>query len=113
MYTFDYRGEISQIDAITNDTNDLLYNYVHHADDLFYLFPHPFKNHTLNKDDARVAQTFVDLWTSFAIDGVPKSDKLKKEWPPLTSEYFCLRHLTFILKIIFLLFQGIADHICI
>lgn len=88
LYTFDYRGELSQIDGLTNDTTDPLYNFVHHADDLFYLFPHPFKNHTLNKADSKVAQIFVDLWTSFAIDGVPKSSKTPV-WKPITREFIC------------------------
>lgn len=44
---------------------------VSHSDDLIYLFPYPRHVAVLNDADTRFAKTLVDLWTSFAINGVP------------------------------------------
>lgn len=80
VYTFDYSGEIS---LIGNDTSTFKEGVLH-GDDLLYLFP--FSEYKLNDADRKVSELFVDLWTSFAIDGVPKSN-FAPEWPPLESNF--------------------------
>lgn len=52
---------------------------VHHSDDLIYLFPDPPDVTKLNAADTRIAQTMVDLWTSFAINGVPKLPQMQNK----------------------------------
>lgn len=69
---------------------------VHHSDDLIYLFPDPPDVAKLNAADTKIAQMLVDLWTSFAIDGVPKlpmqSESIEKsetapfDWKPFEGE---------------------------
>lgn len=70
---------------------------VHHSDDLIYLFPDPPDVAKLNAADTRIAQTMVDLWTSFAIDGVPKLPQMQNklndtnktvplDWKPFEGE---------------------------
>lgn len=45
---------------------------VHHSDDLMYLFPYPPNVATLNEEDTKFSKILVDLWTSFAINGIPE-----------------------------------------
>lgn len=52
---------------------------VHHSDDLIYLFPDPPNVAKLNAADTKIAQTLVDLWASFAIDGIPKLPQMQSE----------------------------------
>lgn len=68
---------------------------VHHSDDLIYLFPYPPDVAKLNEEDTKVAQIMVDLWTSFAINGVPNLPRFKGEdgnndnatWPPYLGNF--------------------------
>lgn len=61
---------------------------MHHSDDKLYLFPYPpGKPDALNERDTAMAKLMVDLWTSFAAEGVPKSDRLTVPWNPMTGEY--------------------------
>lgn len=67
---------------------------VHHSDDLIYLFPYPPNDAKLNKQDTKIAQLMVDLWTSFATSGVPEQPKSKNginalQWQPFIGN---LRH---------------------
>lgn len=80
FYTFDYNGEIS---TTRNDSSPFGQGVLH-ADELMYLFPGSFKDGNLNEDDKKVSQQMVDLWTSFASDGIPKSDDAPN-WPSLES----------------------------
>lgn len=48
---------------------------VTHSDDLIYIFPYPPDVAELNEEDTKVAQTLVDLWTSFATNGAPELSK--------------------------------------
>lgn len=80
MYSLDYRGQYSKGDKLDKDSP--FYEGVHHADDKFYTFYNP--ETPLNEADTKVAQLFVDLWTSFATDGVPKSSMAPK-WAPFES----------------------------
>lgn len=82
MYSIDYRGQYSKGDKL--DPSSPFYVGVHHADDKFYTFYNP--ETPLNAADTKVAQLFVDLWTSFATDGVPTSENAPK-WPTFDSTY--------------------------
>lgn len=62
---------------------------VHHSDDLIYLFPDPPDVAKLNAADTEIAQMLVDLWTSFAIHGVPRlpqSESIPFDWKPFDGE---------------------------
>lgn len=50
---------------------------VHHSDDLIYLFPHRSDGSKLSAADTKIAKMMVDVWTSFATDGVPKLDQIQ------------------------------------
>lgn len=46
----------------------------------------------LNKQDTKIAQMMVDLWTSFAISGAPELPKLKEginpqQWQPFSGNF--------------------------
>lgn len=63
---------------------------VTHSDDLIYLFPDPPNVAELNEDDKKIAQLMVDLWTSFAISGVPKIPQNQNgtevlQWQPFSG----------------------------
>lgn len=45
---------------------------VSHSDDLIYMFPYPPNVADLNEEDTKVAKIIVDLWTSFAANGIPE-----------------------------------------
>uniref|UniRef100_A0A182TFS5 Carboxylic ester hydrolase n=1 Tax=Anopheles melas TaxID=34690 RepID=A0A182TFS5_9DIPT len=86
LYTFDYVGEHSRF-GYGNDTSHYPFGGgVHHSDDKLYLFPYPpGKPDALNERDTAMAKLMVDLWTSFAAEGVPKSDRLTVPWTPMTA----------------------------
>uniref|UniRef100_A0A8W7NZT5 Carboxylic ester hydrolase n=1 Tax=Anopheles coluzzii TaxID=1518534 RepID=A0A8W7NZT5_ANOCL len=86
LYTFDYVGEHSRF-GYGNDTSHYPFGGgVHHSDDKLYLFPYPpGKPDALNERDTAMAKLMVDLWTSFAAEGVPKSDRLTVPWNPMTA----------------------------
>lgn len=73
---------------------------VTHSDELLYLFPYPPENADLNEEDTQMAQLMVDLWTSFAISGVPyplrRHDEINTvDWKPFSG---CLKILSKILN---------------
>lgn len=67
MYLFDYLGQNSMVNLITNNSPRLFNTGVCHGDELFYLF-------SLNSDDVksfstydhRISQRLARLWTDFA-----------------------------------------------
>lgn len=72
---------------------------VHHSDDLIYLFPHPSDAAKLNAADTKMAEMMVDMWTSFAIDGIPKIRQGQSapdnknpmnpvDWKPFMGKFF-------------------------
>lgn len=86
LYSFDYRGEHTRF-GFGVDVNQLPFDGgVHHNDDLMYLFPYPPKASKLNDADTTIAKRVVDLWTSFACDGVPKAEGVP-EWPSMSRKY--------------------------
>lgn len=61
---------------------------VTHSDDLIYLFPYPLDVANLNYEDTQMARKLIDLWTSFAINGVPKLTQKRNSirWKPFNGE---------------------------
>lgn len=59
-----------------------------HADDNIYLFPYPSNVAKLNENDTKMAQMMVDLWTSFATNGVPTLPRIQDESNPVQWEPF-------------------------
>lgn len=70
---------------------------VHHSDDLMYLFPYPPDVAKLNANDTKVAQTMVDLWTSFATNGIPELPQRTAGINALTWQPFFGEHLSYTL----------------
>ncbi|XP_052859955.1 glutactin-like [Anopheles cruzii] len=81
LYSFDYVGERSRFGYGVDTSHYPFGGGVHHSDDKLYLFPYPSECPAkLNEKDTEMARLMVDLWTSFAIDGVPSSDRLPCKW---------------------------------
>ncbi|EAT48034.2 AAEL000862-PA, partial [Aedes aegypti] len=75
LYSFDFSG--SQTPESSHD----MFPYegpVNHTDELNYLFP--LKK--MNSDDVKMAKTMVQLWTSFASEGVPRAKDVPT-WHPM------------------------------
>lgn len=113
LYTFDYKGEFTRLafafhtsseqqfyfgysfsnsfDDPTDSTHYPFQGGVSHADDITYLFPYPVEFAKLNENDTKMAKKMVDLWTSFAIDGVPTLSEDHNglnpvRWTPFSGE---------------------------
>ncbi|KXJ82049.1 hypothetical protein RP20_CCG015724 [Aedes albopictus] len=70
LYSFDYSGSQEQ------EKSRPLFPYkggVFHTDELNYLFP---MRRQMTAGDVAMAKTMVELWTSFATDGVPKAQNV-------------------------------------
>lgn len=79
LYSFDYEGEHNIFGMIdTSGVPPVFLIGAQHASELMYLFPF----YELNEIDVRMSETMLDLWTSFAINGVPKANGVP-EWRPL------------------------------
>lgn len=78
LYTLDHIGKNSLTYGLPIDSP--FYKGVQHGDESYYLFPLA----PLNREDTQIAKLMVDLWTSFAINGVPSS-YYATNWLPLTS----------------------------
>ncbi|XP_053685997.1 glutactin-like [Sabethes cyaneus] len=86
VYSFDYHGEHSRF-GFDQDVSRIPFDGgVHHTNDLIYLFPYPKSAARLNSQDTEIAKKMVDLWTSFAINGVPSTKDLP-EWPTFNNVY--------------------------
>lgn len=83
LYSFDYKGEFTRF-RYGRDTSHYPFDGgVHHSDDNIYLYPFPHPE--LNAEDHKMALRMVDLWTSFAIEGVPKASDVP-EWPKMSRK---------------------------
>lgn len=61
---------------------------VSHSDDLIYLFPYPQKVVHLNEEDTEMAQSIIELWTSFMANGIPELKTPQTfQWPAFTSTH--------------------------
>nr|XP_029731025.1 glutactin-like [Aedes albopictus] len=86
LYSFDYRGEKTRFGYGADTSHYPFDGGVHHSNDLLYLFPFPPGEPKLNERDTRMARQMVDLWTSFATTGVPKSDLTEDvEWKSMSD----------------------------
>lgn len=77
LYAFKYHGSEHYF---AKKEGSWLKNYVTLLDDNVYLFK-PEK--VLSDEDKRMSKIMVDLWTSFAQNGVPKTNELDIEWPQI------------------------------
>uniref|UniRef100_A0A182Y732 Carboxylesterase type B domain-containing protein n=1 Tax=Anopheles stephensi TaxID=30069 RepID=A0A182Y732_ANOST len=92
VYSFDYRGEHTRF-GYDQDIRHIPFDGgVHHTNDLLYLFPYPPTAAHLNEQDTAMAKRMVDLWTSFIVDGVPKSADLP-HWPPFNRKHISFHFL--------------------
>ncbi|XP_046753938.1 esterase E4-like [Diprion similis] len=87
FYSFDYRGIYSQTDMISSAMPN---NSAAHADEMFYLFPQTEaifgaarENMTVN--DRQMVDTMMELWTSFAITGIPTTTTGGVTWQPFAT----------------------------
>ncbi|XP_050067730.1 glutactin-like [Anopheles maculipalpis] len=84
LYSFDYVGEHTRFGYGSDTSHYPFDGGVHHSNDKLYLFPYPpGKPDKLNENDTAMAKLMVDLWTSFASEGVPKSAHLTVQWNPM------------------------------
>lgn len=61
-----------------------------------------------------MVKRMTDLWTSFIIDGKPKSSDMTVAWPPLTSMFFFIYLFQFVRKIkIYILFINLYNYYCV
>lgn len=85
VYAIEYLGKYSY-------GTDYNYEYepfrdgVQHGDELMYTFAQPDYTKNFNAKDRKFSDLLVNLWTSFAISGVPVADGIPK-WPPMTSKH--------------------------
>ncbi|XP_053685996.1 glutactin-like [Sabethes cyaneus] len=86
LYSFDYAGQHTRF-GYGMDVSQLPFTGgVHHTNDLLYLFPYPTEASQLNDVDTQMAKRTVDLWTSFASEGVPKAEGVP-QWPSMKDAY--------------------------
>ena len=85
LYTFDYKGEFTRFGYGADTSHYPFKGGVHHSDENIYLFPWPENVANLNAADTVMAQRMVDLWTSFAINGVPASSNVPS-WPSMNGK---------------------------
>ncbi|KAM8707777.1 hypothetical protein ACLKA7_014848 [Drosophila subpalustris] len=67
VYSFEYEGENTRFGYELDNSHYPFNGGVHHSNDNIYLFA----THPLQGEDTLMAHNMVDLWTSFAITGVP------------------------------------------
>ncbi|XP_069967275.1 glutactin isoform X2 [Bactrocera oleae] len=68
LYTFDYAGEHTRFGYEFGNSQYPFEGGVHHSNDNIYVFA----THKLNANDTQIAKKMVDLWYTFAADGIPK-----------------------------------------
>lgn len=84
LYSFDYEGKFSSFKNDFNSSHYPFFNGVHHSDENIYLFPYPNYATELNAKDRKIAKTMIELWTSFAMAGVPASPNTP-DWPTVSG----------------------------
>lgn len=85
LYTFDYAGEHTRFGYEFGNSQYPFEGGVHHSNDNIYVFP----THKLNVNDTKIAKKMVDLWYSFAADGVPKvPDQPELSIKPMKSMWY-------------------------
>ncbi|XP_058123504.1 esterase E4-like [Anopheles ziemanni] len=79
LYNFDYVGPPS---PVTPGFPYPFPNTVGHGDELKFLFP----MNELNEEHTKMANIMVDLWTSFAIAGIPQAENVIP-WPTVSRPF--------------------------
>ncbi|XP_050548710.1 esterase E4-like [Daktulosphaira vitifoliae] len=83
MYQFGYRGHHSLTEIFAKSTE----NYgASHADDTAYALRNIYTNVEDTEQDKSLVPTMVEIWTSFAINGVPTTGDISIDWKPLSKE---------------------------
>ncbi|XP_058123515.1 glutactin-like [Anopheles ziemanni] len=85
LYSFDYKGEHTRFGYGASTAHYPFEGGTHHSDDNIYLFPYPSDVTNLNAADTLMSEIMLDLWTSFAIDGVPRSNRSFPTWPKVNG----------------------------
>ncbi|XP_058123526.1 glutactin-like [Anopheles ziemanni] len=85
LYSFDYKGEHTRFGYGASTAHYPFEGGAHHSNDNIYLFPYPSFAANLNAADTMMSEIMVDLWTSFAIDGVPRSNRGVPTWPKVNG----------------------------
>lgn len=85
LYTFDYAGEHTRFGYGADTSHYPFSGGVHHSNDNIYIYPWPAHVSILNEADTEMSMKMVDLWTSFAISGVPSTPG-QPEWLPFNSK---------------------------
>ncbi|KAK4880602.1 hypothetical protein RN001_008748 [Aquatica leii] len=95
FYLFGYKGSTS----FSKKFGDPNHDYgVCHCDDLLYLIPNSYVNHTPSLEDKQMADVMTTLWYNFASTGnpTPKLDSLiSTKWDPVVSddvEYYFIKN---------------------
>ncbi|XP_076627824.1 juvenile hormone esterase [Colletes latitarsis] len=87
-YYYTYRGAQSLSDVMSKTTN----NYgVSHGDDAFAVIDTHYVDFTTTLEDRKMQRVLIDLWTSFAINGVPNVSGV--QWPKLNPNEKVLHYL--------------------
>ncbi|XP_031618955.1 glutactin-like [Contarinia nasturtii] len=99
VYSFDYAGEHTRFGYEADVSHYPFTGGVSHSDDLIYLFPYPPNVAKLNEKDTKFAQQLIELWTSFATNGVPEltddmDDGIKElMWQPFIGPFGAYLHI--------------------
>ncbi|XP_046451732.1 venom carboxylesterase-6-like isoform X1 [Daphnia pulex] len=57
-----------------------------HVDEVFLMFSHLILPRLRSSKDIKVSNMLLDLWTTFAKDGIPRSSLLPQDWIPTKEE---------------------------
>lgn len=85
LYTFNYKGEHTRFGYGADISKYPFEGGVSHSDENIYLFPWPKSAAKLNEADTKISKKMVDLWTSFASNGVPSCSEVPT-WPAMTGK---------------------------
>ncbi|CAL4061455.1 unnamed protein product, partial [Meganyctiphanes norvegica] len=86
-YELKHKGQYIFLQFLTTQYDDVYTdNWVHHGDDLMFLFTTDITNRTLMRpDDIKMREIMVKLWTNFAKHGDPTPDgTLGFKWSPVS-----------------------------
>ncbi|XP_046639107.1 venom carboxylesterase-6-like isoform X1 [Daphnia pulicaria] len=90
-YLYNYNSHIYWSRNIRRvSSNDLLASSLDlsgtHSEELYLMFSHILLPRLRSAKDIKVSNMLLDLWTSFAKDGVPRSDLVPGDWIPTKED---------------------------